>query len=581
MLVVRAAKDWFLLIAQHWRATLPCFLGGALLYIGVAAWWPKAYTVTALMEPNPSVNWQPDIAIQKATENEAILEATTPYAWLGIADRLHLSPETAADGRLADATAALASQVSIQQVDDVKRGGPLVRVSYTAPSRDRALAVTQAVADNLANPGLAKPGLEGPSIPASPSPLRASTSASPAASPVKQAPPVGASFPQQARTPTFPAGTSSDPQRPVAQKQPTPPPSQTPSAELARQLQSRVDEGTKLGAAINENAASLTSLKQQLAQLDQKAAAAPPVAKNLPPQPERKSPAINPQIENLRQELAHNQQVLTDLQKRYTEDYPDVVAGKEKVRDLQIDISRLEAIDARTAQVVPPPQPAAQPPARDDSARNQVAQRLNQAQAVQDQLRQALDRNQAQQARLQSEIASEIASKTASSKSIDLPPAPLSQQSATPQVGQTTLPVVPPTAAVAAPSAAPPPSRPSPLTTGSPSAASASMATNRSATTGPSSPQLTSTPGSGNPLQNAPLTLAESPTIAVSPAYLSAPLSWLLSLVFGAFAALAVAWLAERRDPSIRSERMLRQVLPNSAAILGGIPRVRHEVIPE
>jgi hypothetical protein len=54
---------------------------------------------------------------------------------------------------------------------------------------------------------------------------------------------------------------------------------------------------------------------------------------------------------------------------------------------------------------------------------------------------------------------------------------------------------------------------------------------------------------------------------------------WILSVALGTLAALVAAWLAELRDPSIRTERVLRRELPSSAEYLGGIPRVRHEAI--
>jgi len=287
----------------------------------------------------------------------------------------------------------------------------------------------------------------------------------------------------------------------------------------------------------------------------------PPIAKSVPPPSERKviAPRVNPQIQNLRQELARDQQALDDLRKRYTEDYPDVVAAKDKVQDLQVDISRLEAIDSRSAQVEPPPQASAPPTAtRDESARNQIVQRLNNAQSSHEELQKALERNHDQLAHLQSEIAS--------SKSVDAAIAPGSKDpNPTAPAQPAALPAMP--SAGGANSAA----------------ANPESADLLPATPTPVNPaaKFPSTAVSGSALPGSLLSLAEDPKVVVSPAYFAAPLSWLFSIIFGTLTAFAAAWLAERRDPSIRSERTLRHLLPNSAAFLGGIPRVRHEVIPE
>jgi hypothetical protein len=523
MLIVRAAKDWLLLIAQHWRATLPCFAGAALLYLGASAWWPKQYNATALVELSPSADWQSDIASQRSIEAEAIRLATTLPAWAAIVQRRNLFPETVADGRLSDAAEALASQASIEQIDDTKHAGPVVRVRYAAANRQQALDVTRAIVDSLVNP---------PSLASEPvAPLRLSPAP-------KTEPPLPA-------TKQSLAG-----ERQTVHQKP-------PSAWLAPQLQARIEEGAKLQAAISENAAAVAGLRQQLAQIDAKAGSRPPAAKNAPPPPEPKSvaqnisppisPKINPQIEKLRQQLARDQQALDDLRKRYTEDYPDVVAAKDKAEDAQTDIRRLEAIEARSAQVESTPQPT-QPPlaARDDSGRNPIAQRLGEAESLREKLRQALDRNREQLASLQSQMAA--------SRSVEdtAPTSPSKYSDAPPKI----QPVAPP------------------------AMQSISVADPGHSDPGLANPDAASAPPSPA-LPSGALSLAEGPKVAVRPACFAAPLSWLLGLAFGALAAFAAAWLAERRDPSIRSERMLLSLLPSSAAFLGAIPRVRHEAIPE
>jgi len=181
---------------------------------------------------------------------------------------------------------------------------------------------------------------------------------------------------------------------------------------------------------------------------------------------------------------------------------------------------------------------------------------LNETQAVQDKLQQALDRNSALVSRLRSE--------SARRKAVDSADASIAKGT---DASDTTQPIIPPTA--------PPTAPPATASTKAPDAAG----TNPVAP----SPSDLPTPGSVStvPAFAAPMSLAQAPTVAITPVCFAAPLCWLISIAFGGLAAFLAAWLAERRDPSIRSESMLRRVLPTSAAYLGGIPRVRHEVIPE
>jgi hypothetical protein len=89
------------------------------------------------------------------------------------------------------------------------------------------------------------------------------------------------------------------------------------------------------------------------------------------------------------------------------------------------------------------------------------------------------------------------------------------------------------------------------------------------------------TPAAGAASIPAPFFLVRQPALATSPFFFARAFLWPLSLVLGLLAAFAAAWLAERRDPSIRNEGMLLHELPPSAVYLGGIPRIRHEVVAD
>lgn len=539
MFVVRAAKDWFLLLTQHWKAALPAFLAAILVYLGIAAVWPKHYTASALVELNPEVNWKADLGSQRDTATAAVRQATTPADWAAIVTRLHLFPETVADGRLDWAASYLASQVSIQQTEDAKHSGVVVRIEYTNSERDAALGVSQAVADNLTRPvSLLSLG----NLATAPALLpKVNAAAAPQdVSPVAR---------QMANAPAKVI-------IPVRNESKRRMQSSAPAPELTRRLQAGIAEGQILQDAFNENTQTINSLRQQLAVEDKKAAAAQQAPR---PAVERKGavPKPDPQIEHLREELARSEQALAGLQQRYTDDYPDVVAAKERVRDILLDMNRVQTAYLASARTQAP-MPAAKPPATppfDPAVRNELVRRLNESQAAEEKLQEDIEHNQAEVARLRLEVA---LSRNASAPSVPAPEdagstaaAPASATS--PLAQAPSPPVVPPQPSSASLSSASPP-----LETDLPSPAGSS---------------------SSIPVST-PMSLAESATVRTSPVIFAGRLAWMLSVALGCAAALAAALLAERRDPSIRGERMLRHELPPSTVFLGRIPRVRHETVP-
>jgi hypothetical protein len=525
MFAVRAAKDWLLLIEQHKKTCLPAFLGGILLYLCVAMLWPKQYLGSALVELNPSINWQPDISNQHLTATAAIRRASSRADWAAIVERLHLYPQTVADGRLADAADYLASQVSIKQIEDPAHGGLIVRIDYTDPNRNLALGVTQAVVENLVKPMLLVGDGSGEPLPA--------------LSNRQIAPPTLKTSTRQQRRSAHPSNAA----RHTAPDK----------AELTQQLQARAAEGSSLQDALGRNTLELNGLRDQLQREEEQMAATA-----AEPAPQRKSaaPKVDPRVEHLRGELARAQQALLELQQRYTDDYPDVVAARERVQDLQLDLSRIAALDPSPApspakEEAAPPQPAASSKANTDAAHAETLRRLSGSQATQDKLRQDIDRNRAAVTRLQSELAERNATDSPSASAANPPDLSTTAQAGAAQSG-----------------AAEPAGDSSQLSPSTPGESTAMATSFTNSLSVPLSAPL-----------SAPLALAQSPTVAASPRLFAGWILWILSVALGTLAALVAAWLAELRDPSIRTERVLRRELPSSAEYLGGIPRVRHEAI--
>jgi hypothetical protein len=523
MFVVRAAKDWVLLIEQHKKASVPAFLTVFALYLCVGMLWPKQYTGSAQVELNPSINWQPDINNQHLTATSAIRSATSRADWAAIVERLHLYPQTVADGRLAEAADYLAAQVSIKQIEDAAHGGLIVRIDYTDPNRNVALGITQAVVDNLTRPVPPAEAELGVPLP----PLSHSQAAPPM---------LKASTRKQRK-----AHASAERQNAPSE------------AELAQQLQARLAEGSRLQDALGRNTIELNGLRDQLAQAERQSAStiAEPVPQRIPA-----APAVDPRLEHLREELARAQQALLELRQRYTDDYPDVVAAREHVQDLQLDITRIAALAPAPAAKAPANDGAAQPKpvtaasaslVNVEAAHREILRRVNETQAAQDKLRQDIDRNRAVVARLQSEMADRKT--TAANPSLPIP----SNLSAAAQAG-----------------------------TAAPSGDVGGLPVNPPGTVHSGMARLPeSTPLATSLMtSSAPLSLAQSPTVVASPQIFAGWILWFISAALATLAAFIAAWLVELRDPSIRTERRLRRELPVSAEYLGGIPRVRHEAVP-
>jgi hypothetical protein len=565
MLVVRSVKAWIYLMAQHWRITLPCFVAGALLYLGIGAAWHKDYTGLAVVELNPATDWRTGGPGQHEMVDVAVRQAAARADWAALVTRFHLYPQTVDDGKLGDAANYLASQVSVEQVDDAKRGAPVVRISYTDTDRSVVLGVTQAVADNLTKPVAA----EAPLAQIPPSADTLATTVPPAASTIsaKVRKRVHSEVRDSAHAQKH-SGLVADP-------------------ESGRQVQAVAAEGSRLQEASRQNAVTLNRLRQELQEEDRRlstaatVAAPPPVTvlpapKMVAPKPD---PQSNPQLARLRAELASSEAALADLRKRYTDDYPDVVEAREKLHEVQLDVSRLTAVEAASnrpearaeANAPPVAPPVATTRVKNEAARNAIARQLQEAQAAQDKLQLAIGRNRALLAGLQSEMAAKA---VGDPDRIEANPGP-------PSVGD---------------------ARPAPMRLASSAApvAASGLGASGLAVPGPAVPGLAvpdlvvpdrgrstteaglpPTAAAAAPAASGMLSVAEAPTITVSPIFFAAPWLWMLSVAFGASIALLATWLTELRDPSIRSEGMLRHVLPTTVAYLGGVPRIHHEVIPE
>lgn len=523
MSVVHAARDWLLLIRQHRTFAIGGLVVGSLVFLSLAAVWPKHYKASVAVAIDPAYTLQADAASQLRTIKEAISQATTKQDWAEIIAGLGLYPKTIANGGLDHATADLASQVSITPGNDPKLGGLLVRVAYSGRDPRLVVAVVNAVAENLTRPispaTPADAGREpGTSQSASFQPLRSSR--------IRRR---GEESSQPARSLT--RGTSTSP-------------------EIPKQLRASIAEGFKLQTALNENTLELDRLRERLSQEDAARSQQNSVPQSAQPMktqeaepPKAATPKIDPQIERLQQDLAREQHTLADLRSRYTDDYPDVVAERERVNDLQTDLSRLAAIAPREAKISASPAPIAAQPAQanDPIARQQLAQQVAAAEATHDRLQESLARNRALAAGLQATVAA-----TGIDPGDSLSPNQIDAKEA----------------------------RPPALTAADNSALSSTNAPGATSSLSADTPEASSTPRAGRTM-----VLAQGPVVTASPFLFAGRISWLFSGLFGLLTAAFAVWLAERRDPSIRNEGMLRNELPASALFLGGIPRVRHEVV--
>lgn len=516
-MVLRAAQDWLLLLRLHRRAALLAFAASLLLFLALAAIWPKQFRGSALLSASPdtiAISEQNGHTLSAQSQDDQVLPPTvllqqkeSMVDWAGIVSTFGLYPDRVASGGLAQAARQLATQVSIRQSADTRNGEAAFRIDYQGPDRQIVLGVVDAVAETLTRAGpSASPGEK--------------SSLAPLYAPVVL-PTVPVSAQKMTREHHTLAGAGKN---------------SIAYAELNRRLQASLAEGANLQQASDQNAHSLNQLHEQLASEQAKPAKAPPSVPQRAPE--------DPQLTRLHQQLIQEQHRLVDLQARYTDQYPDVVASRDRIRDLQLDISRIAAVDAHT--VAQQPVPAVHVALRDPQLVASLVNQVNQAETARDTLQKAMQINQDQTARLRTQLElkeAAAAKEEASSEALDAD---------TPEQDS-------PASAVAG------------LT--------ASQAVSNEP---PAAPAQASASPSGDRLAPASsFFLTERPTVAATPVVFAYPLSLLLGFAFGAFAAFAAAWLAERRDPSIRNERMLRRVLPNSAVYLGGIPRIRHEVVVE
>ncbi len=546
MMVVRAGKAWLSMLRQHSKIGVPAFILGTAGALTLGTFWPKHYTGSVLIAPDLQAALQamPQDRAQRESKNATLQQVSSRQDWAGTVTRFKLYPEIVAGSGLPRAAEYLASQVSMESVATPDLGGgEAVRLSYTGQDRDLVAGVTEAIADGFTKPAAAA---ENPPSQASAQPVDEPLYA-PVVLPTPVAPPAPTNVTRQSRRSLRTAKNRSrrsghsDPARAVSTRTSTRRRNHAATAQssaLLKQLQLNLIEGEKLKEASEQNAATLDDLRKQ----QQKSEAnSVPAAAPIAPPPQR---PIDVQIERLRQELGVAQHKLDTLRQRYTDQYPDVVIAREKVQDIQLDLSRLTATAARTAplqqpqtrhaRVEPPVDPAA------------LAAQIRQAEAAQTNLSEAIARNQNETVRLEAAVGAEGNSKAGgTSPSVSDALAMASQTEATPQ------------------------SNAGPLND---SVSADNLSANKPSAPDTTRPALPAT---------APFFMVRQTTITTTPFFFARNFLWPLSLVFGFLAALAAAWLAEQRDPSIRNEGMLLHELPPSAVYLGGIPRIRHEVVAD
>jgi hypothetical protein len=502
--------DGLRLLRQHRNVSIAGFFIGAAAFAALGILWPKQYSGTALIALNSHLEANDP---KRPAVADLLRQTAAAQDWASILTRFQLYPDLVANSGTARAAAYLASQVSVEEVGGTDTSTAAVRIAYTGPDRRAVIGVTDAVANGFAGTvsfrteHLAK----APRTPlaSTPGPLYA---------------PVVLPAVQEREKPAI-----SGPEK--AGRHGKHDDQTAASAALARKLQASLAEGAKLQQALGQNALTLDELGRQQARIESsQSQAVAPTPKSAPPKPD-------PQEERLHQELAKAQRTLADLRERYTEEYPDVVAAKDRVRDLELDASRLAAVAARQVRQETKPAVETKPAGTADAGA--IAAQIAQAQAAQNRLREAIEQNRTQTNRLQGEIAA------ASHSGAD----PASSNPAAPDENPGAL-----NSQVAASPSNLPPNGSSP---------------------GPPVPDtaISATPS--------PFFLLQQATVTTHPVIFDRRFLLPLSLLIGFFAALLAAWLSERRHPSIRNEDMLRHELPPSAAYLGGIPRIPHEVIAD
>ena len=545
MIVVRAGKNLLLLIENHWRVAVFAFIAGAGAWLTVGTLWPKQYTGSALValdlsaieHQSPPARDHGDRNLP-ATMAAQLRQTVAQLDWAGIISRYHPYSEIEADGGPAHAAARLASQVSIAPASEM--GADVARITYTGSDRDLVLGITNEVADGFVKPvvQVAPPAVK--TVPEEP----------------LYAPVILPDFTPTALKPA-PKATRNRARRETRSGRRHRRAAATPAtaivpdpAELSAALQASLADGANLRNALNHSAANLNHLKEQLnEQHMQLGPASQPSAGATTPQPAKRP---TPEEQRLSQDLAKAQRELAILRDRYTGEYPDVVAATDRVQDLLSDISRINALT--------PAAPKTQ--SQSDTGRAAIAdlaalvKQINEAEAAQTRLQHAVERNENETARLKEKLATASpadASVTAGADQTASPPDQLLASGS-----DATL-----AAANINPNSTPVSSELN------------SVAVNPAPSSGAMTPAAT-TDG-----LSSPFFLVHQPEVTTHPLIFAPRFLLPLSLVFGILAALLAAWLAEWRDPFIRSEIMLRHELPTSAVYLGGIPRIRHEVIAD
>ncbi|AXC11806.1 hypothetical protein ACPOL_2484 [Acidisarcina polymorpha] len=521
--MARIGKDWLLLLRNHRRPAFAAFVFGVFVWLSLGEIYPKHYSGSATLAVNPlyaSLSQPaPDPLPVPAAENQTsytaalIRRVAAQQDWTGIVTRFHLYPEMTRNGEISRAASELASQISLQPVPGPDLKSDAVLITYTGTDLTQVLGVTTAITD-----GFTKAAGNVKAKSASNSDSLYAPVILPTIEPFAEP---GSTQHRQRNLPlaNSPQSNSSSNSNGAS------------IAVLSNKLQSSLARGVTLQQALDQNTATLTELQQELQAARHKNEVA-----SQPPQPPVEIKP-DPQEERLHQELTRAQQELAQLRDRYTDEYPDVVAARHKVQDLQLDISRIAAIAPRPTKASVTAQASAEAHAAAAKAAaaelEQISTQIAQAQSAQDNLQESLQQDQQETTRLQAGLAAARRSDGAAR------PADHNNDA-----------------------------RPAP------------EHLNANATTH-LSPDPGAVAGDSSSLGSSPFILVQRASITTRPAIFAIELLLPLSLVFGILVAFFAAWFAERRDPSIRDEGMLRHELPASAMYLGGIPRIRHEVIAE
>ena len=484
MFVVRAVKASFLLLRQHAKIAVAAFVIAAAGTLAVGTFWPKQYTGSAEIALDPKAGV--DQNHQHAAIAELLQQLPAEQDLSGIVSRFSLYPEVVAEKGVRQAEVYFLSKVSIQEVAADEHGGEAVKLAYNGDDKEAVLGVTDALAQSFTR-AVTPPPPEAP----------------PAAQPVLPAVPAPAPVP-------LPHKRMKTRHRRLRKRQ-----AFVDTAAIRRKLDAAMQEEVALKAALQQNTVSAAHLKQERARLT----AAAERASHPPAAPEHHASA---EELGVRQQLADAKTKLVQLRERYTEQYPDVIATKGKVQELQTELNQILA----SAPVVPaPPKRETVNPATLAAVGNEESS----ANDAQTKLEQELDRNRLEMASLQAKLdrarnSTVVVMADDGEDDSDVSPAAV-------------MPVLTS------------PATPAPPAPATPAAAVASFV------------------------------IVQDAILHSSPVIFNKQILWPLSFVLGLFAAMLAAYFAERHDPSIKNEGMLRREMPASAVYLGGVPRIRHEII--